>query len=296
MVYSLVVLLRSEFSISLIFRVLGISKSAFYAWQRGENYPPKTEKSAVVKEVFEDNRKRYGARRIVAELTEKGLKMGRFQVCSLMKSANLVAIQPKSFVPKTTDSRHHMKRSPNLLLTENGDRKRATRPHEILVGDITYLPILGGGFVYLATFQDAFTRVIVGWELMKNMDTELVINALQKSINRNYVFQNTIIHTDGGGQYASKRFRDLLKKHNLKQSMTRKNNHYDNAMGESFFSRAKSEVLENGVFDRFEDAYTEIFEYIEVYYNKKRRHSSIGYDFPERFEKKWLENDKKSYF
>jgi putative transposase len=286
-------MLRNFFSIDLICSVLDVSKSSFYAWRRSETYvlkETKLEKSKEVKETFREHHRRYGARRIVADLQEKGYKIGRYQARSLMKKQGLIAIQPKSFVPKTTNSQHGMGRSPNLLLDENGVRKKATRPYEILVGDITYIPIQGGKFLYLATFQDMCTRVVLGWELMDTMPTELVIKALQKAIDRRNLPKGMIVHTDGGGQYASHRFRQLIKAHDFEQSMTRKNNHYDNAMGESFFSRSKAEMLEDGVFANFEDAYSEIFEYIEVYYNKKRRHSGLNYDFPERFEKKCLEN------
>lgn len=210
----------------------------------------------------------------------------------MMKKQDLHAIQPKSFVPKTTNSKHNLGRSPNLLLAENGERKKPTRPLEILVGDITYIPLQNGEYLYLATFQDMYTRVVLGWELMDSMPTQLAINALQKAINQRKLAKGLIIHTDGGGQYGSNRFRQLLKAHDFKQSMTRKDNHYDNAMGESFFSRIKTEILEGGKFANFEDAYTEIFEYIEVYYNKKRIHSSLNNDFPERFEKRYWENQK----
>lgn len=290
MIYQLVVILRSFFTIDLICSILDVQKSSFYAWLRKETYvlkETKAKKSIEVKEVFATHRRRYGTRRIVADLQEKGYKIGRYQVRSLMKEQNLIAIQPKSFVPKTTNSEHKMGRNTNLLLNEKGERLKPTRPLEILVGDITYIPLENGEYLYLATFQDMFSRVVLGWELMDTMPTELVINALQKVINRRKLPKGTIIHSDGGGQYASNKFRQLLKKHGFEQSMTRKDNHYDNAMGESFFSRCKAEMLENGKFANFEDAYSEIFEYIEVYYNKKRRHSSLNYDFPERFEERF---------
>lgn len=289
--------MRSFFTIDLICNVLDIQKSSFYAWRRKETYvlkEGKDKKAVEVKAIFTEHRRRYGARRIVAELQEKGYKIGRYQVRSLMKKQELLAIQPKSFVPKTTNSQHKMGRSPNLLLDENGERKKPTRPYEILVGDITYIPLQNGDYLYLATFQDMYTRVVLGWELMNTMPTELTIRALQKAIDRRKLPKDMIVHTDGGGQYASHRFRQLLKAHDFKQSMTRKDNHYDNAMGESFFSRSKAEMLEGSKFANFEDAYSEIFEYIEIYYNKKRRHSGIKNDFPERFEKKCLGNQKNS--
>lgn len=276
----------------MVCSLLSISKSAYYAWKRQETYVLKeanAKKATKVKDIFVAHRKRYGARRIKADMEELGYKIGRYQIRSLMKDQHLVAIQPKSFVPKTTNSAHKMGRSPNLLLDNEGNRKQVTRPYEVLVGDITYIPLLNGDFIYLATFQDMYTRVILGWELMENMPSTLVVNALQKAIDRRKLPKGMIVHTDGGTQYASQHFRKLLSAHHFEQSMTRKDNHYDNAMGESFFSRSKAEMLQGGAFEDFKDAYSEIFEYIEVYYNKKRRHSGINYDFPERFEKKYLD-------
>lgn len=230
MIYQLIVMLSKTYSITLIFKVLEISKSSFYTWQRKESYQlsaVKVAKSAQVKEVFQEHRRRYGARRIVAELQEQGVKIGRHQVRSLMKQQDLVAIQPKSFVPKTTNSTHGLGRSPNLLLNEDGTYRKPTMPYEIFVSDITYLPLASGGFLYLATFQDMYTRVIVGWELMDSMNIQLTINALQKSINRYSLPKGLIIHSDGGGQYAGNRFKQLLSAHDFLSSMTRRDNHYD---------------------------------------------------------------------
>lgn len=291
-IYKLIVELSSLFSISLILNVLCIGKSSFYAWQRSLKtvpVPQDTSLEIAVKEIFLTHRRRYGARRIVAELSERGVPVSRRTVRQLMKLQGLVAIQPKSFVPKTTDSRGTLERSPNLLLNEDDTYKVVSHPFEVLMSDITYLKIRDGSFLYLATFQDAYTRVIVGWELLDTLRSVLIINALKKGIDRKSFPKGMIIHSDGGSQYGSEVFKKLLGKYEFRSSMTRKDNHYDNAMGESLFSRFKAEVLEKGVFENFEDAYTEVFEYIEVYYNKKRRHSGIHYDFPERFEKKELD-------
>jgi putative transposase len=273
----------------VICRVLLVCFSAFYAWRRGESHQEKPEDKAVfekIKTIFWEHKRRYGARRIVAELADQSIKIGRQKTRKCMLAQQLQAIQPKSFVPKTTDSRHKMVRSPNLLL----DRAKPQRPNEIWVGDITYVPLKSGKFIYLATWQDMFTRKVVGWELLPQMRTELVENALKKAVFARKPPLGLIIHSDGGGQYASKSFREMLKKHRFLSSMTRKNNHYDNAMGESLFGRFKAEMLENGIFDTFEDAYSEIFDYFEIYYNRKRRHSALGHQTPEHFEKNWYSN------
>lgn len=279
-------LLSNDYPIRLLCVLLNVCFSVFYAWKRGSIHVLRDTKKKLakqVKEVFEEHRCRYGAIRISKELQSRGIKIGRHQTQTLMKKQDLKAIQPKSFVPKTTNSNHNLGRSPNLLL----DRDAPKQPNEVFIGDITYIALVDGSFLYLATWLDMFSRKIVGWNLADNMRSSLVVNALNKSIERRNLPKGLIIHSDGGGQYASEDFRNLLKKHEFTQSMTRKDNHYDNAMGESLFSRFKAELMQKGAFLDFDDAYTEIFEYIEAYYNRKRRHSGINYDIPDEFEEKF---------
>jgi putative transposase len=280
--------LSTEYSVRRVCDLLKVSFSSFYAWRRQETYilsEKKVKVGEAVKKVFDAHYRRYGARRIVAELRDNGVEIGRYQTRSAMKAQNLKAIQPKSFVPKTTDSKHKLGRSPNLLL----DRPSPSRPNEVFVGDITYIPLRNQEFIYLATFQDMYSRKIVGWELLDTLHTKLIMSALQKAIHRRKLPKGLIVHSDGGRQYGAHQFKQLLRAHDFLSSMTRKDNHYDNAMAESFFSRFKAELLEKGCFETFEDAYTEIFEYLEIYYNRKRRHSGIQYDIPERFEEKYWE-------
>lgn len=279
-------ILSAEFPVRRICEVISICYSSYYAWRRKETYrlsSLKTRYAEQVKVVFEEHRSRYGAVRISKELASQGIRIGRYQTRTLMKKQGLVAIQPKSFVPKTTDSNHSLGRSDNLLL----DRQSPSRPNEVYVGDITYISMSDGTWMYLATWQDQYSRMIVGWDLADHMRSELVVNALQKAINRRRVGVGLIIHSDGGGQYASADFKQLLKEYGFLSSMTRKDNHYDNAMAESLFSRFKTELMGKGSFLTKNDAYTEIFEYIEVYYNRKRRHSGIQYEKPEEFEKNY---------
>ena len=283
MSYPVIEKLSAQHPVRELCQALGVSFSAYYAWKRGQSYVLSATKAAraeQVKTVFIEHRRRYGAVRIGKELAARGLKMGRYQIRGLMKAQALVAIQPKSFVPKTTDSKHALGRSPNLLL----NRAAPKAPNEVFVGDITYIPLLNGSFLYLATWQDQCSRKIVGWELMDTMTTDLVIKSLQKAIDRRALPKGLIVHSDAGGQYAAHRFRQLLAAHDFLSSMTRKDNHYDNAMAESLFSRFKAELLEKGAFASFEEAYTEIFEYIEIYYNRQRRHSGIDYQIPEQYE------------
>lgn len=160
----------------------------------------------------------------------------------------------------------------------------AKQPGTVIVGDITYLPLKSGKWCYLATFQDKLTKRIVGWKVAERMTLDIVVDALKKALANKRINHNAIIHTDRGSQYASTEYRQLLAKNNLRQSMSRKGNCYDNAQAESFFSRFKTELLEGGLFEDTEQARSETFSYIEGYYNRVRIHSSLGYLSPEEFE------------
>ncbi len=261
-------------------RVLKISAAAYFAWRGGRTYrlsQTKTELAAAVKEVFYLHRRRYGARRISAELKAAGVLVGRRLARSLMKEQSLAAIRPKRFVPKTTDLRHDFGYSPNLLLDPLNE---AAGQGEVFVGDITYLSLQNGKWCYLASFQDKYTRRIVGWQVSPNMTAQLVIDAFNQARRRGLVKRGAIIHTDRGSQYASVEYRRLLYIDSFRQSMSATGNCYDNAQAESFFSRFKAELIEGGEFENVEQARSEIFSYIEGYYNRIRRHSSLGYLSP----------------
>ena len=219
-------------------------------------------------------------RRIIAELKSRGSAASVYTVRKVLRDNGLKAIQPRSFVPRTTDSRHPYAISPNLLL----DRTFAIKPNEVWVGDITYIPLAGGGFLYLAVWMDLFSKKIIGWQLEDHMREKLVTDALQKALKSRSVNQGLILHSDRGGQYAGTAFRDIITSRKLVQSMSRADNAYDNAFMESCFSRFKTELLEGGAFDNRQDAQTEIFEYVEMYYNTKRRHSSLHYLSPLNYE------------
>ncbi len=227
-----------------------------------------------------ENRRRYGARRISKALAKNGTQLGRRKVRTLLSEENLKAIQPRAFKPKTTDSKGTLA-APNLLAEINLSE---CAPAKIIIGDITYIRLRGGKFCYLAVWQDKVTRRIIGWSLAMEMTDELVISALKKAINKGLVKAGAIVHSDRGSQYASNAFRELLRRNGFRQSMSGKGNCYDNAQAESFFSRFKAELIEDGVFEDLEQARSEIFSYIEGYYNRVRLHSSLGYKSPMEFE------------
>jgi putative transposase len=264
---------------TILCRLLGVSRSGYYAWR--ERPEPQDQLAPQVEEVFWRHSRRYGSRRITAELRDQAV-IGRHRVRRLMREQGLLAIQPRRFVPRTTDSRHGQRMSPNLLVERE---IIVVRPRQVIVGDITYLPLQNGQWAYLATWMDLFSRKILGWQIASSMTAELVIEALKKAIIREHLPAGLIVHSDRGGQYVDAELRNLLKQHGFEQSMTRADETYDNAHAESLFSRYKTELLEDGAFCDLEQARSETFAYIEGYYNRTRRHSALGYLSPENFER-----------
>lgn len=260
-----------------------VSPSGYYAWRKRLTKPPCLKRkrlSDLVRNCYFENRRRYGARRISRSLAKNGIRIGRQKVRSIMTQENLKAIQPKTFKPRTTDSKG-VAPAPNWLAEIN---LRECAVGKIIIGDITYIRLRGGKFCYLAIWQDKVTRRIIGWSLAMEMTAELVISALEKAIQKGLVKAGAIVHSDRGSQYASNGFRELLRRSGFRQSMSGKGNCYDNAQAESFFSRFKTELIEDGIFEDVEQARIEIFSYIEGYYNRIRLHSSLGYKSPIEFE------------
>jgi putative transposase len=267
-------------------QVLDVSRSGYYAWKTGKSHQPKEEDKVMEQKIihsFRENKRRYGSRRIVKELHSTGNRISRYKAGKVLRDNGLKAIQPRSYVPKTTDSRHAYAISPNLIL----DRVMPEQPNKVWVGDITYIPLAGGKWAYLAVWMDLYSRRIVGWHLDYHMQESLITTAFKKALQMRKPSKGLIVHSDRGGQYASNNFRKLIDDHKLLQSMSRADNPYDNAFMESCFSRLKAELLQDGTFETIEDAHTEIFEYLEMYYNTKRLHSSLDYQSPMAYEKKY---------
>jgi len=264
----------AEHEVKALCQALGVSRSGYYAWC--QRVPSPDRLTPKVSQAFWRHSRRYGSRRIRAELQAEGETIGRHRVRAIMRAEGLSAIQPKSFVPRTTDSRHGRRMSPNLL-----DGLVIDRPHQALVGDITYLPLQSGEWAYLATWLDLYSRKIAGWHIAATMSAEIVIRAFQQVLVRGVPEPGLIVHSDRGGQYVDIEFRQLLRVHGCRQSMSRAGETYDNAYAESLFSRYKAELLEGGAFRDLVEAQVETFEYIERYYNPVRRHSALGYLSPE---------------
>ena len=258
-----------------------MNRTSFYAWQTAE--PTVFEErdaqlAPLVRVIFKRHRRRYGARRIAEDLKEMGHHCDRRKVSNVMKTLKLKAIQPKSFVPKTTDSRHRLGYSPNLLL----DADAPTTINQVWVGDITYIPLTDGTFCYMAMLMDLFSRRIIGWHLDDNMTEQLVLKALRSAIKERQPDVGLLHHTDRGGQYAGNEYRSLLRRAAITQSMSRADNCYDNAFMESCFGTIKNE-LEMTDYQSKPEAKKEMSDYIR-YYVHERRHSSLDYRSPAQFE------------
>ena len=276
------IVLGGSVAASQVCDVLEASRSGFYAWRRGAlslRDQKDHELIPIIHDIFWSHQRRYGARRIAAELRRRDVLCGVGRVARLLKSQGLRAIQPKSFKPKTTDSRHRLGYNDNLLAGHSGP----SRANEIWVGDITYIPLRTGRFGYAAVLLDLWSRKIVGWSYRSLMNEELVIETLRAAIAARQPPAHLIHHTDRGGQYAAGRYRAILRRASMRQSMSGANNCYDNAFMESCFGTMKTELqLEDYASDA--EAKRELGQYVD-YYNHRRLHSSLGYVTPSEFER-----------
>jgi len=287
-VYDFIIGQSTDYPIQTLCNTMKVSRSAFYSYQTARTYvqnDTRSDRSALVKEMFNKHRKRYGSRRIMKALQNQNVSIGRYQVRSLMKEQGMKALQPKSFVPKTTNSKHTLGYAPNVL----GEIGFPCAPNSVFVGDITYLPTTYGQWLYLNVWIDLYSRFVVGWKVDDNMGENLAIDSLNQAVYKRTPAPGLIVHSDRAGQYASHNFKALLAHSGCVQSMSGADNPYDNAHAESFFSRFKAELLQKGAFQSKEDAITEIFDYIEMYHNTERLHSSIGYVPPATYETQYYD-------
>jgi putative transposase len=284
---------RKHFPVGELCKAVGVSRSCYYEYRNGITYANRSSDQQLAKEVNElfcFHRRRYGSRRITKALQYKGVCIGRFKVRRLLRDQSLKAIQPKSFVPKTTNSNHQLGYAPNVVAALDFP----SQPDEVYVGDITYLPASNGQWFYLNVWIDLFSRRVVGWKVDTQMEENLVVDSLRQALCKRNPAAGLIVHSDRGGQYAATRFKEVLKNYRCIQSMSGADNPYDNAYAESFFSRFKAELLEKGVFESIQDATTEIFNYIEMYYNTQRLHSSLNYLSPLQYEERFYESEKEA--
>jgi putative transposase len=271
---------KANFPIAFMCRHLGVSTSGFYVWrQRPECARAREDRRLAVltREAHELGRRAYGSPRVHQELKSQGIAISRKRVIRLMRDQGLKGKVRRRWV-KTTDSNHELPVAPNLL----GRNFLASAANRRWVGDITYLRT-NEGWLYLAVVLDLYSRMVVGWAVSAVIDRHLVIKALQMALKRRCPDSGLLHHSDRGSQYASEEFQKALEAHGITCSMSRRGDCYDNAAMESWFGTLKTELGES--FDTHAEAKRQLFDYIEVFYNRRRRHSSLGYLSPAEFER-----------
>lgn len=282
---------RSSFPVKKMCQMLKVSQSGYYRWRKAPLSYLKIENErldARIKKLFKEHNRMAGSPMITADLNEdpKFLKVSRPRVARHMKKMGLKCQTVKKFAV-TTDSKHKEPVAPNLL-----NRQFAvSTPDTVWVWDITYLKV-GRKWHYLTVFIDLFSRIVVGWDLSESLERYSAIRALHKSILRRRPSQGLMIHSDRGIQYTSEDFRTILKNHCFIQSMSRKGNCWDNAVAESFFHSIKTQMIHHFNFQNLAEAEQAIFNYIEVYYNRRRKHSTNGYKSPASYEAECWDNKK----
>jgi putative transposase len=270
-----------RYPITILCKVMNVSKSGFFAW-RGRPPSKKSNEDKVLEKLVEDahrdSRGTYGRRRIKAALAKKGVAVSRNRISRLMAKRCIRGKSPRKF-RVTTIPNPKLENSPNLLKAI----EVTNRLDQVWVSDITYLQTKEG-WAYLCIILDLHSRKIISWAIDKHMEASLVVTALNSAIKTRNCAVDTIFHSDCGGQYKSNAVRNILARSGMKQSMTYAGNCYDNATAESFFGTLKSE-LDQCQFSSFQEAECVIFEYIEVFYNRKRLHSALDYKSPDEFER-----------
>jgi putative transposase len=263
---------------------LEVSPSGYYAWQKRHDWPgPRAlQDRALVQEIDQihaRSRQTYGSPRVVEELRNKGQRHGRNRIARLMKQQGLCGRQKRRYRVQTTDSNHDQPIAPNRL----AQAPKASAPNQLWVADITYIET-EEGWLYLAAIMDLYSRKIVGWAMSQRIDTVLVLKALAMALLHRTPPANLLFHSDRGVQYASGDYRQALSQAGLIASMSRSGNCYDNAAMESFWSTLKMELVYRQSFATRQRARQVVFEYIEVFYNRQRLHSALGYASPCAFE------------
>jgi len=258
---------------------LGVPRSSYYhAAQATPTQRSDRQIGDLIEEIFKRHRRRYGHRRIWKELADDNVVCAPSRVRRIMRERGLKAIQPKTYVPRTSDGRAD-KPAPNLLIGQ----PLPETPDQVWAGDITCIPTTSG-WLYLAVVIDLCSRKIIGWALADHLRAELAVDALKQAIGSRSTTRKPIFHSDRGSQYGSAAFRKILRQGGIRQSMSARANPYHNAWTESFMGTLKAEMLDGGCFINAQDARTELFDYIESYYNNHRKHSALGYKSPDQFE------------
>jgi transposase InsO family protein len=278
--------MKTEHAILTLCQLLEVSPSGFYDWQHRRDCPgPRAvadqKLAGQITTIFAGSRQTYGSPRVQQALGQQGCRHGRKRIARLMKAAGLCGRQKRRYRVQTTDSKHDHPIAPNRL----AEAPKATAPNQIWVADITYIETQEG-WLYLAAILDLYSRKIVGWAMSERLDTALVAAALSMALLHRQPPAKLLFHSDRGVQYASGDFRHALQAAKLVPSMSRKGNCYDNATMESFWSTLKLELVYRTRFDSRTQARSQIFDFIECFYNPKRLHSALNFLSPVDFETK----------
>jgi len=274
---------RSEFRVSKMCEVLEVSRSGFYDWLRNPESRRKRDNRALLSAIriaFEKSRQTYGSPRMTVELNESGVACSENRVARLMCESGIRAVGKRKY-RVTTQSKHTYPVAENLLNRQFS----ADKPNAVWLSDITYI-WTSEGWLYLAAVIDVHSRMLVGWSMGRRITAELTLDALHQAINRRNVTPELMHHSDRGSQYAAGEYQKLLRETQMICSMSRKGNCWDNAPMESFFATLKAELVYRERFKTRQEAKTKIFEYIEVFYNRQRRHSTLGNSSPVDFERR----------
>jgi len=273
---------RTDWPIVVQCDVLAVSRSGYYAWRKRPPSEAARRREKLTDEIrtaYAVGRAAYGSPRVHRELLAQDTKCDRKTVARLMKQAGIQAKTMKKFRVSTTDSNHRQPIAENVV---NRDFAPSA-PNRTWVADITYVPTQEG-WLYLAAVEDLYSRKIVGWSMSERIDSRLVVDALEMAVERQLPGDGLIAHSDRGVQYASEHYRELLTRHGITCSMSRRGNCWDNAPMESFFATLKKELIHLENYETRAAARHSIFEYIEVFYNRVRRHSALNYLSPVNFE------------
>lgn len=274
-----------EFKIEKMADVLGVSRGGYYEFIERKPSKRALENEVLVEEIkktHKNSRGLYGSPRLHAELRKQGQKCSRKRVSKLMKQEKIQARMRKKWKKTTQPSKKAVEIAPNHL----DQQFTVNEPNKVWVSDITYV-WTAEGWLYVAVVLDLFSRRVVGLSMGDRLETELVTRALKQALYRRLINGQLMHHSDRGCQYTSKEFRDLTLSHGIRLSMSAKGHCYDNAVAESFFHTMKTEHIYLTHYRTREEAKTSIFEYIEVFYNRLRLHSTLGYMSPLEFEKAW---------
>lgn len=273
---------KANHDVAVLCRVLNVSRQGFYAWLSRKPSARSQQDNRLahrIRVAFDSSKRRYGAPRVHQELQAEGLSTSRKRVARLMRQHGLVARGRRRRFVQTTDSRHGFGIAPNRL-----DRQFTPEaPNRVWATDITYIPTRKG-WLYLAVVLDLYSRKVVGWAMQPYLDRRLVLAALQMAIATRRPAPGLVHHSDRGVQYACDEYRQLLQDAKIIPSMSRKADCWDNAVVESFFSTLKQELVFDCDFMTHAEARSAIFEYVEGFYNRRRRHSTLGYVSPAEYE------------